>query len=132
VARIHIIGILMTPAGFRKLALALPGAEEGAHMSHPDFRIGGRIFATLGYPRADLAAVALTAEDQAAFVAMKPEAFVPVKGKWGEQGATNIILRYASVAATREALAAAYETRVKKTTAGRRARTTPRSARRAK
>ena len=121
----------MTADSFRKLALALPGVEEGAHMNHPDFRVGGRIFATMGYPRAGWAAVALTPEDQAALVAIKPEAFVPVKGKWGEQGATNIILRYASVRAVRDALTAAYEARVRKTAAGRRGRTAPRSARRA-
>jgi hypothetical protein len=117
----------MTAASFRKLALALPGAEEGGHMSHPDFRVGGRIFATLGYPRAGWAAVMLTPEDQAVLVAIKPKAFVPVKGKWGEQGATNIILRYASVPPVRDALEAAYEARVRKTAAGRTAR---RSARR--
>jgi hypothetical protein len=122
----------MTAAGFRKLALALPGVEEGAHMNHPDFRVGGRIFATLGYPRAGWAAVVLTPEDQAVLVALKPEAFVPVKGKWGEQGATNVTLRYASVPAVRDALAAAYEARVAKTRAGRRPRTGRRAARRGK
>ena len=101
-------------------------------MNHPDFRVGGRIFATMGYPRAGWAAVALTPEDQAALVASKPEAFVPVRGKWGEQGATNIILRYASVPAVRDALEAAYEARVRKTAAGRRGRTAHRPARRAK
>ena len=117
----------MTAASFRKLALALPGVEEGAHRNHPDFRAGGRIFATLGYPRVGWAAVMLTPEDQAVLVAIKPKAFVPVKGKWGEQGATNIILRYATVPAVRDALEAAYEARVRKTAAGRTAR---RSARR--
>jgi hypothetical protein len=119
----------MTADRFRKLALALPGAEEGAHMNHPDFRVGGRIFATLGYPRAGWAAVAVTPDDQAALVAINPEAFVPVKGKWGEQGATNIILRYASVPAVRDALAAAHEARVRKTGAGRTAHRSTRRAR---
>ena len=119
----------MTADSFRKLALALPGAEEGAHMNHPDFRVGGRIFATLGYPRAGWAAVALTPVDQAVLVRIEPKAFVPVRGKWGEQGATNIILRYARVPAVRDALEAAYDARVRKTAAGR---TAQRSARRAK
>ena len=110
----------MTAAGFRKLALALPGAEEGAHMNHPDFRVGGKIFATLGYPRAGWAVVMLTPEDQAAFVAMKPAAFVPVRGKWGEQGATNIILRYATPSVVRAALEAAHDARVRKTRSPRR------------
>ena len=121
----------MTPESFRTLALALPGVEERAHMNHPDFRVGGRIFATLGYPGVGWAMVALTPADQLAFVAMKPEAFAPVKGKWGAQGATNIVLRHARVPAVRAALAAAYEARVSKTAAGRRIRPVPRSRRRA-
>jgi hypothetical protein len=99
----------MTGDAFRKLALALPNAEERAHMRHPDFRVGGRIFATLGYPRAGWAMIKLTPEEQAAFVAMRPAAFVPVKGKWGEQGCTSVILRRATGPAVRAALAAAHE-----------------------
>ena len=94
-------------------------------MGHPDFRVGGRIFATMGYPRAGWAMVALTPEDQAAFVAMRPDAFVPVKGKWGEQGATNVILRHATVPAVRDALVSAYEARVLKTAKGGRTRKAP-------
>ena len=101
-------------------------------MNHPDFRVGGRIFATLGYPRAGWAAIALTPEDQAVFVAMNPEAFVPVNGKWGEQGATNIVLRYASTPAVRDAIEAAYDARVRKTAARGQGRTTHRSPRRAR
>jgi YjbR len=121
----------MTSASFRKLALALPGAEEHAHMNHPDFRVGGRIFATMGYPRTGWAMVALTPEDQVSFVAMRPEAFAPVKGKWGEQGATNVILRHARVPTVRAALAAAYQTRVNKTATQRRTRKATRSTPRA-
>jgi hypothetical protein len=84
-------------------------------MNHPDFRVGGRIFATMGYPDAGWAMVALTPEAQDAFVAMSPEAFSPVKGKWGEQGATSVLLRRARVSAVRAALAAAYEARLTKT-----------------
>lgn len=84
-------------------------------MHHPDFRVGGKIFATMGYPRVGWAVVMLTPQDQAAFVAMKPRVFVPVKGKWGEQGATSINLRFATVPAVRDALEAAYEARVRKT-----------------
>jgi hypothetical protein len=122
----------MTADSFRKLALALPGVEEGSHMNHPDFRVGGRIFATMGYPRAGWAAVALTPEDQAALVAIKPAAFVAVRGKWGEQGATNIILRYATVPAVLDALEAAYEARVRKTASSRRRRISHHTARRTK
>jgi hypothetical protein len=101
-------------------------------MNHADFRVGGRIFATIGYPLAGWATVALTPEDQAACLAISPKAFVPVKGKWGEQGATNIILRYASVPAVRDALEAAYEARVRKSAAGRRSRTQRGPTRKAK
>ena len=82
-------------------------------MHHPDFRVGGRVFATLGYPRAGWAMVALTPEDQAAFTALVPAAFVPVKGKWGEKGATNVVLRHATAPAVRAALTAAFETKLK-------------------
>ncbi len=99
----------MTAAVFRRLARALPGVEEKSHMNHPDFRVGGRIFATLDYPESGWAAVMLTREDQEFLVARNPQAFQPVKGKWGEQGATNIRLRPARVGPVREALRAAYE-----------------------
>lgn len=101
----------MTPDSFRKLALSLPGTVEGAHMGHADFRVGGRIFATLGYPSDGWAALMLTLEDQDAVVKMHPKAFVPVKGKWGEQGATNVILRHARTGQVSVAMEAAYETR---------------------
>lgn len=102
----------MTAASFRELALSLPGVVEHSHMGTPDFRVGGRIFATLGYPRAGWAMVGLTPYDQDVLVKMHPRAFVPVKGKWGEQGATNIVLRFASAATVTSALNAAYESRV--------------------
>ena len=54
----------MTPAGFRKLALALDGASEGAHGGHADFRSGGKVFATLGYPDETWAMVKLTPDQQ--------------------------------------------------------------------
>ena len=102
----------MTTASFRKLALRLPNVVEQAHMGHPDFRVGGKVFASLDYPRAGWAAVALTPEDQNILVKLHPRAFVPVKGKWGEQGATNIELRHATAAMVSAALDAAYETRL--------------------
>ena len=80
-------------------------------MNHPDFRVGGKIFATLGYPTLAWAMVSLSPEEQAAFVAMAPEVFVPAKGKWGEQGATGVQLRNAKVPAVRAALGAAFERR---------------------
>jgi hypothetical protein len=70
----------MTPDTFRKLALRLPGAIEGEHMGHGDFRVRGRIFATLGYPSVEFATIALTPEEQALFVKAQSSSFVPVKG----------------------------------------------------
>jgi len=102
----------MTTDRFRKMALALPEVVEQAHMGHPDFRVQGRIFATLGYPRDGYATVMLTPYDQDAFVTSHPEAFIPVKGKWGEQGATSVVLGQATAAAVSSALEAAYERRV--------------------
>src|SRR2546422_6809847 len=67
----------------------MPEAIEGAHMGHPDFRVGGRIFATLSYPRRGFGMVKLTAEQQELFVNTRPKAFAPVPGKWGERGATR-------------------------------------------
>jgi hypothetical protein len=94
----------MTAAGFRRIALAMRGVEERSHMAHPDFRINGKIFATLGYPRAGFAMVKLTSDQQEMFMKLEPDVFVPVKGKWGAKGATNIILKNAKSKIVREAL----------------------------
>jgi YjbR len=94
----------MTEAGCRKLALAFEGAEERSHMRHPDFRVGNRIFATMGYPRAGWAMVRLTPEEQREFASASPDAFVPVRGKWGEQGCTNVVLKHAAAADVQAAL----------------------------
>jgi hypothetical protein len=81
----------MTADDFRNLALELPGAEERSHMDHPDFRVGGKIFATLG-PGEEWGMVKLTPEQQAAFVEAEPETFEPIKGGWGAKGATKVNL----------------------------------------
>jgi len=95
----------MTLDGFRKLALALPEADENAHMGHPDFRVRGRIFATLCAPDEEWGMVKLTPEQQTALVEAEPTVFLPVKGGWGRRGATNVRLR----AATARTLAPALE-----------------------
>ena len=77
-------------------------------MDHPDFRVGGRIFATLGYPDAGSGMVKLTAEQQEVFVRVAPTAFAPAKGAWGRRGSTTVRLKYASTATLRDALAAAW------------------------
>jgi hypothetical protein len=98
----------VTPDGFRRLALAMPETLEVGHMGHPDFRVGGKIFATLGYPDERWAMVKLTPEQQEAFVAADPVAFAPVKGGWGKGGATNLLLSKARVTTVRTALMAAW------------------------
>lgn len=90
------------------MALRLPEAVESAHMGHPDFRVGGRIFATLGYPDSDHGMVKLTPERQRAFVRAKPGIFAPAKGAWGVRGATTIHLARVSTYALRPALFAAW------------------------
>ena len=98
----------MTAKDFRQLALALPETEERSHMSHPDFRVAGKIFATLGYPDKSRGMVKLSPEDQHNFSKDFPEAFVPVKGAWGRRGATSVILKAAKKEITRKAIAAAW------------------------
>ena len=98
----------MTVAAFRRIALSLPEATEVGHMGHPDFRLGGRIFATLGHPDERWAMVKLTPEQQEGLVAAEPDAFMPVKGSWGRKGATSVLLREAKAASVRTALMAAW------------------------
>lgn len=85
----------MTPTAFRKLALSLPRTEERQHMNHPDFRVGGKIFATLGYPDKTRGMVKLSPEDQHYFSKDHPSVFIPVKGMWGRRGATSVQLKAA-------------------------------------
>lgn len=98
----------MTPDDFRALALSLPEAIESAHMGHPDFRVRGKIFATLAYPDEGWAMVKLTPDHQAVLVAAEPMVFQPVKGGWGRKGATNVRLASATSMSVREALAIAW------------------------
>jgi len=98
----------MTQTEFRELALSFPEAIESAHMHHPDFRVGGKIFATLGYPDEHSAMVKLSAEDQKEFVRNNAGVFSPVRGAWGRQGATNINLPKATIDIVRKALTAAW------------------------
>jgi hypothetical protein len=97
----------MTRDDFRRLALELPEAAEGAHMKHPDFRVRGKIFATL-WPGEDRGMVKLTPEQQSLFVRSQPAVFVPVKGGWGRRGATSVLLEEADEESVRRALIAAW------------------------
>ena len=77
---------------FRRIALSFPGAEERAHMGHPDFRVGGKIFATLAYPDAGCGMVALLPEQQELALQAEPAAFKLAAGAWGRDGATLVVL----------------------------------------
>jgi len=85
----------VTAADFRRIALSLPETEERSHMDHPDFRVAGKIFATMGYPDKTYAMVKLSPEEQHYFCKDYPDAFVPVKGAWGRRGATSVLLKAA-------------------------------------
>jgi hypothetical protein len=98
----------MTQEAFRRLALGLPEATEVGHMGHPDFRVRGRIFATLGYPDEGFGMLKLTPEQQEALTSAEPLVFAPVKGGWGRKGATNVRLQPATVASVRLGLALAW------------------------
>ena len=98
----------MTPDAFRALALALPDAEEGAHMGHADFRANGRIFASLGSPNDGHAMVKLSPDDQAMRVEGAPQVFRPAAGAWGREGSTLVALPAADAAAVEGALACAH------------------------
>jgi hypothetical protein len=90
------------------MALALRETEERSHMGHPDFRVCGKIFATLAYPDKSCAMVKLTPEQQHYFSKDEPEVFVPVNGAWGRDGATRVNLRAAKKETLRKALESAW------------------------
>jgi hypothetical protein len=99
----------VTPAAFRRLALGFPDAEESSHMGHPDFRVGGRIFATLALLKTGQAMIKLPPEAQEAFMAAQPGVFTPASGAWGRAGCTLVRLREAKPGAVKAALTAAWD-----------------------
>src|SRR6478672_2267258 len=102
----------MNAADFRRIALSLPGAEEGSHMGSADFRVGGRIFATLASQKLGYGNLMLTPEVQAEFLADRPDVFLPVAGGWGRMGATHIRLAKADEDTMSGALRTAWKLRV--------------------
>ena len=104
----------MDAADFRRIALSLPGAEQGSHMGAPDFRVAGRIFATLASQKAGYGNLMLTPEQQAEFVAERPDVFVPIAGGWGRMGMTHIRLAAANEDLLAGALRAAWKLRIEK------------------
>ena len=104
----------MNAGDFRRIALSLEGAEESSHMGSPDFRVGGRIFATLASQRQGYGNLMLTPEQQAGFVEEAPDLFLPVAGGWGRNGATHIRLAAANEDVLAGALQAAWQIRAAK------------------
>jgi hypothetical protein len=104
----------MTASDFRRIALSLDGAEEGSHMGSADFRVGGRIFATLASVKLGYGNLMLTPEIQAAFVADSPGIFLPIAGGWGRMGMTHIRLADAAEDVLEGALRTAWKLRVDK------------------
>ena len=99
----------MTPRQFAKIAISFPGAEEAEHMGHPDFRYGGKIFATLNATDGDLGMVKLTLSQQAAFMETDAAIFRPCSGAWGKAGCTHVVLALIEPKLARSALELAYE-----------------------
>jgi hypothetical protein len=104
---------VLTAADFRRIALGMKGTVESAHMGHPDFRIEGRIFATLHADRKH-GMVKLTPEQQATFVRDHPIAFAPENGAWGRQGCTAVRLDVADEETVGEAMTLAWRNRAVK------------------
>src|SRR5215467_7411608 len=106
----------MNPKDFRRIALSLEGAEEGSHMGSVDFRVGGRIFATLASVANGYGNLMLSPEDQASFVGELPEVFTPIAGGWGRMGMTHIVLAKANEEVLRGALQSAWRRRMEANT----------------
>src|SRR3954470_18316462 len=98
----------MTADEFRQLALSLPEVVEGAQMGHADFRIGSKIFATLGYPDADHSMIILPPDEQKEYVTSHRTAFAAATGAWSDHGATNTLLGSVDVETASDALASAW------------------------
>lgn len=112
----------MKLADFRRLALSFEGAEEGSHMGAADFRVGGRIFATLASQKDGYGNLMLSPEQQAEFVRELPEVFLPIHGGWGRMGATHILLAKANKDVLAGALRAAWMLRIEKNKATKKKR----------
>lgn len=110
----------MTVRDFRRLAMKLEGTEESSHMGAADFRVGGRIFATLASEAQGFGNLALTPEQQAAFVEELPAVFMPISGGWGRMGMTHIRLEAATEDVLAGALRTAWKLRVEKNERGKR------------
>ncbi|HYG29849.1 MAG TPA: MmcQ/YjbR family DNA-binding protein [Allosphingosinicella sp.] len=102
---------MATTDDFRRIALSLAGVEERSHMDHPDFRVRGKVFATLFYPDRSCGMVVLMPEQQEDFITLAPDAFRPAAGAWGRRGSTVVRLDAVSEDLLEAALAAAWRKR---------------------
>ena len=98
----------MNSNGFRRVALAMEGAIEGSHMAHPDFRVNGRIFATI-HPDNKRGMVALTPDQQQEFMGAHPGVFEPASGAWGRGGSTMVRLDAVDTETLGEAMTLAWQ-----------------------
>jgi hypothetical protein len=98
----------MGPEGFRRIALGMAGAFEGAHMGHPDFRVNNRIFATL-HADMQFGMVAFTPAQQQQFMRDHPDVFAPESGAWGRAGSTSVRLALVSAETLGEAMTLAWQ-----------------------
>ena len=112
----------MTSTDFRRIALSFEGAEEASHMGAVDFRVGGRIFATLASVKQGYGNIKLTLEQQADFVRELPRVFLPIPGGWGRMGMTHIRLAEANEDVLTGALHAAWKLRAERNKSARSAR----------
>lgn len=115
----------MDASDFRRIALSFEGTEESSHMGAADFRVGGRIFATLASVSQGYGNLMLTLENQAAFIAERPDLFLPIHGGWGRMGKTHIRLAAADEETLTGALHAAWKLRVEKNRKAGRIKSTP-------
>ncbi|HEV7472642.1 MAG TPA: MmcQ/YjbR family DNA-binding protein [Pyrinomonadaceae bacterium] len=107
----------MTPDKFRRIAVSMDDAIEGAHMGHPDFRANGKIFATL-YPDGERGMVKLTPEQQQDFISADAAAFARVSGAWGRQGCTTVLLALVNEDKLGEAMTLAWQNTIRSAAAG--------------
>jgi hypothetical protein len=104
----------MTAQQFREIALSFPEAVEAAHMGHPDFRVGGKIFATLAYPNEGRAVLLLTPDEQQELISQHPKMFEPVPGGWGLRGATQVLLKQITTSVLMAAMRNAWQRKAPK------------------
>jgi hypothetical protein len=115
----------MTASDFRRIALSLPDTTEASHFGNPDFRVGGRIFATLSLERDGYGVLLLTPEQQAGMVEDEPAVFSPVPGGWGRNGSTRVLLSKVTPDVLEAALRTAWQNRLTKNAGTKKPRKNP-------